>query len=42
LINILAVSTVFYREKQHACEINNKLFANYFVRWFECTDNDII
>jgi len=32
LINISAVSTAFYGEKQHACEINNQLFANYFVR----------
>jgi len=32
LINISVVSTAFYGEKQHACEINNQLFANYFVR----------
>jgi hypothetical protein len=32
LINISAVSTAFYGEKQHACEINNQLYANYVVR----------
>ena len=42
LINISVVSTSFYGEKQHACEINNQLFANYFSGWFECTDNNTI